>query len=246
MISMHIELSILICAHNEATYIEKTLSTLKAQECDFPFEIVLVDNASTDNTAEISRPYIQALCHCTTRGKIPSLCKGLQRCSAQIIAIADADTDYHPKWIQQIMDEFKRNENTCLVYGPTYAGETQTCLQSLASSAFARFSLAVGVATSVGFNMAVRSETLRPILCDAPPFAFSGWGIGTAILRRYGRESVKYSSNLAVEKCTRRINSTGIGPSTIRWAREWWRLARGQELAVMEGEYYGFDITKPQ
>ena len=42
--------SILVRAHNDAAFIERTLAGIFAQKVDFPFEVVVCDDASTDGT----------------------------------------------------------------------------------------------------------------------------------------------------------------------------------------------------
>jgi glycosyltransferase involved in cell wall biosynthesis len=47
-------ISIVVCCHNSATRIEATLKALSICEANFPVEILLVDNASTDNTTVVA------------------------------------------------------------------------------------------------------------------------------------------------------------------------------------------------
>ena len=54
------ELSIIIPCFNTADYIEKCLDSLANQLEDFLYEIILVDDASSDNTAEVIENYIDA------------------------------------------------------------------------------------------------------------------------------------------------------------------------------------------
>ena len=46
--------SILVRAHNDAAFIERTLAGIFAQKVDFPFEVVVCDDASTDGTRAIA------------------------------------------------------------------------------------------------------------------------------------------------------------------------------------------------
>ena len=46
--------SILVRAHNDAAFIERTLAGIFAQKVDFPFEVVVCDDASTDETRAIA------------------------------------------------------------------------------------------------------------------------------------------------------------------------------------------------
>ncbi len=49
--------SILLVTFNHQAYIRRALDSFLAQETDFPFEIVIHDDASTDGTSEIIREY---------------------------------------------------------------------------------------------------------------------------------------------------------------------------------------------
>ena len=49
--------SILCTAYNHEEYIAQTLDSFLSQQTDFPFEILVSDDASTDGTAEIIRDY---------------------------------------------------------------------------------------------------------------------------------------------------------------------------------------------
>jgi rhamnosyltransferase len=46
--------SILVRAHNDAAFIERTLAGIFAQKVDFPFEVVVCDDASTDETRALA------------------------------------------------------------------------------------------------------------------------------------------------------------------------------------------------
>src|SRR5688500_9359990 len=45
--------SVIISTRDRAHYLPEVLRTLVAQECDVPFEIVVIDNGSTDGTAAL-------------------------------------------------------------------------------------------------------------------------------------------------------------------------------------------------
>lgn len=52
--------SVLCTAYNHGEYIEDALEGFLIQETNFPFEILIHDDASTDNTADIIREYVKA------------------------------------------------------------------------------------------------------------------------------------------------------------------------------------------
>lgn len=52
-----IGVSIICCAYNHGKYIKQCLEGFVNQKTDFPFEVIIHDDASTDNTAQIIREY---------------------------------------------------------------------------------------------------------------------------------------------------------------------------------------------
>ena len=51
--------SIICTSYNYAEFIERAIDSFLAQEVDFPYEIILVDDCSTDNSRAIIQSYAQ-------------------------------------------------------------------------------------------------------------------------------------------------------------------------------------------
>jgi glycosyltransferase involved in cell wall biosynthesis len=51
------KVSVMVLTYNHANYIRQTLDSIVTQKTNFPFEILVGDDASTDSTAEIIREY---------------------------------------------------------------------------------------------------------------------------------------------------------------------------------------------
>ena len=49
--------SVLCATYNHEDYLRETLESFVSQRTDFPFEVLVNDDASTDGTAEILREY---------------------------------------------------------------------------------------------------------------------------------------------------------------------------------------------
>ena len=49
--------SVICLAYNHGKYVRETLEGFVSQKTDFPFEVIVHDDASTDNTADIIREY---------------------------------------------------------------------------------------------------------------------------------------------------------------------------------------------
>ena len=56
---MEIKVSVLCTAYQHAPYIREALESFVTQQTDFPFEVLVSDDASTDGTAEIIRAYAE-------------------------------------------------------------------------------------------------------------------------------------------------------------------------------------------
>ena len=50
-------ISVVIPAYNEEESLPNTLDALVSQETRYPYEVVLIDNNSTDKTADIAKSY---------------------------------------------------------------------------------------------------------------------------------------------------------------------------------------------
>ncbi len=95
------KLSILIPCYNEVATIEKVLH--RVQSAPWPDkEIIVVDDGSTDGTAELLRGDLasradQVVFHPDNRGKGAAVRTGLAQVTGQIVIIQDADLEYDPE-----------------------------------------------------------------------------------------------------------------------------------------------------
>lgn len=96
-------LSIIIPAYNEEQGIASTLSQLKSvmEETDSPYEIVVVDDGSTDGTAEAVQQQdgVRLVQHYSNRGYGAAIKTGIRQADHDWIAIIDADGTYPPSAI---------------------------------------------------------------------------------------------------------------------------------------------------
>lgn len=114
------KLSIIIPAFNEAKTIERVLDRIKESVGDF-HEIIVVDDASTDGTADIvqkradSEPRLRLLRHPHNLGKTGALRTGFAGITGDIVVVQDADLEYDPADIPDLIAPILQNQgDVCL------------------------------------------------------------------------------------------------------------------------------------
>jgi len=121
MLQSNIKLSIIIPCYNEENYIKNLLQEL-LEKID-PFEIIIIDDNSSDKSIEIIESFNQEkiilLRNDTNRGKGYSLKRGFDKAKGEVICIQDADPEYSPKDIEILIEPFS-NKNTSLVIGTRF------------------------------------------------------------------------------------------------------------------------------
>ncbi len=117
-------ISIVISARNEANQIQQCIQQIAKQE--FPnsrFELIIVDDASDDQTFEIAQQTLEQLNisfmlirQDTHQGKKQNLALAISQAKGSIIITSDADVVYrHPKWLVTISNYFQSYSPNMLV-----------------------------------------------------------------------------------------------------------------------------------
>lgn len=114
-------LSVLMITYNHEKFIGRSIESVLAQKTNFNFELVIGDDHSTDNTAQVAKQYadkypdkIKLLSHTYNMGVIPNFEHTLQRCQGKYIAMLEGDD----RWIDE--EKLQRQVNF-LEENPDYA-----------------------------------------------------------------------------------------------------------------------------
>jgi glycosyltransferase involved in cell wall biosynthesis len=102
---MYLGVSVVIPAYNEEKYIGDCLKSLRNQTIP-PDEIIVVDNNSTDDTAEIAKKFGAIVIKERRAGTFFAMKTGFDNARFEIIARTDADTRVPENWIEKILQKF--------------------------------------------------------------------------------------------------------------------------------------------
>lgn len=115
-------LSVVIPAYNEENYIGQCLESLTKQDTKEPFEVIVVDNASTDRTAEVAKSCAGKLNLRVIReekkGRGAARAAGFRVAHGEIIFSTDADCMPPPEWLATFCAELKRHPEAVAVTSP--------------------------------------------------------------------------------------------------------------------------------
>lgn len=117
------KLSIIIPIYNEERTLEQILSkvqeSFKKEEKEHSYEIILVNDGSTDNTrniiSNIKDSHIQIINHERNYGKGKAIRSALLLATGEYVAIQDADLEYDPRTLYELW-QIATNKNA-VVYG---------------------------------------------------------------------------------------------------------------------------------
>jgi glycosyltransferase involved in cell wall biosynthesis len=113
--------SFVLLSYNYARFIGDTINSVLQQEGDYPFELIIVDDASMDNSHEVisafADPRIKYLRHETNQGHAATVTDGLRAARGTYVARIDSDDRYRPHFLSKVIPLLQKHPNVGLVYG---------------------------------------------------------------------------------------------------------------------------------
>jgi GT2 family glycosyltransferase len=168
--------SVVVCTYNDAATLPACLDGLAEQT--YPdYEVIVVNDGSTDQTGDIARRYDVRLIETENRGLGRARNTGLASARGEIVAFVDGDARPDPEWLSFLVAHFERGEDAA-VGGPNLPWPD-------ASPAAQAAATAPGGPTHVllsdeeaehipGCNMAFRREVFEEIGGFDPQFRTAG------------------------------------------------------------------------
>lgn len=120
-------LSIIIPIYNEKDTILELLNRIEKVGLKKEYEILMIDDGSTDGTREIlekikNENNYKVLFKEKNSGKGESLKLGFKKAVGQYVIVQDADLEYDPKDYLKLLEEISKHKKT-VVYGSRFMGE---------------------------------------------------------------------------------------------------------------------------
>jgi len=112
-----IKISVIIPALNEEKFLPRCLESLKRQTFGQPYEIIVVDNNSTDATSDVANKMGARVVFEPHRGITWARQKGLEAARGEVIACVDADSWVEPDWLDRIWRTLTQDSRVIAVSG---------------------------------------------------------------------------------------------------------------------------------
>ena len=123
--------SIIVPSYNHAQFLEERIESILNQDFD-NFEVILLDDLSPDNSAEILKKYQNhpKVSHCIINEKNSGSTfyqwnKGIDLAKGELIWIAESDDVSDTQFLTKLVPKFDQNPNLVLAYSQSYRMNAQ-------------------------------------------------------------------------------------------------------------------------
>lgn len=208
-----LKISLIIPAHNEEKYLGDCLAAAIKNSAGKFSEIIVVDNASTDDTRTVAEkfPGVRVVDE-KQKGLTSARQGGYLAARGNILAYVDADTLPPSGWLETIISEFENDPDLACLSGPYIYYDLPRWQQFLVKLYW--YMLAYPIYLAVGYmatggNFAIRREVLEKM--GGFDTSISFYGEDTNIARRaraFGL--VKFKLSLAMGTSGRRLKNQGL------------------------------------
>ena len=226
------KISFVVPAYNEQVLLARSLTAIRdeilraGQTLGEDAEIIVVNNASTDNTREVAQAIdgVRVVDE-PRKGLVQARWCGFQASSGALVANIDADTIIPPGWLSEVMRQFSRAPSLAAISGPyTYYGVPRRvnlvvgAYYRVAYLAYLinRFVLNAGSMMQGGNFVVRRAAMLR---LGSPDLRFSFYGEDTDLARRLLKVGgVKFTFRLPAQSSGRRLVGEGVFTIGLRYS----------------------------
>jgi glycosyltransferase involved in cell wall biosynthesis len=181
-------ISVLMPVYNEAATVEPAISEMLAADLGTEFELIVVDDGSTDDTRDLleAKPWperVTLLRHDRNRGKGAAVLTGLEKARGEFTTIFDADLEYDPSDIATLLGPLQEGRAKAVFGVRAFDGYTSH------SFVFVLGNRLVTLVANALFNVYLRDlmtchKAVRTDLLRSLPLKEAGFGIEPEITAR--------------------------------------------------------------
>ncbi|WP_413738240.1 glycosyltransferase family 2 protein [Sodalis sp. RH21] len=218
------KLSLIIPAYNEELYLADCLhyaiEELAARAKPGEYEIIVVNNASTDRTAAIAAGFERVrVVYEPIKGLTRARQKGLESASGDVLGFIDADTRMPPGWLGTVLAAYEQHSDLVCVSGP-YRYFDLPWMKSLLVDLYwlllAKPTYWFTGYMAVGGNFAASKQALLRIGGFDTSIAF--YGEDTNIARRLANVGrVRFDLAMVMATSARRLKEEGFITTAVRY-----------------------------
>lgn len=232
------EISIIIPAYNEEKYIGPCLQSLVWQETKYNFEVVVVDNNSSDKTKKVALSFKRKLnIRVITekqQGRGIARWRGFEEAMGNFLFSSDADTVFPPDWIEGFMKHFKNKKvvavtSMCDIDDPS--PRNKAFFKFVLQVATEGFRIALGHYCLYGYSYAIRKDIyIKSGKIDKTLNALDDVDLGRRV-KKYGK--IKLVRNIPVLTSNRRFKN-GVSRGLLEYVKPLLQLSINKNRLVMD------------
>ncbi len=218
--------SLIVPAYNEEPVIALALKSLCGQTFK-DYEIIVVNNNSTDKTPEIARGYADKVIEEKSQGYHYAARAGAVKARGKYLAVCDADCVYPSNWLERVDREFQKKPRLAAIYG-SLRFHDHSRIANLASGPLWNLGCRVGEAfgkpSTAGPNFVMRKDYYHKA-GGYNPERYNYVGVDFELGYRISQlGKVKFCPGIFVYSSSRRFRKYGtfktfttLTGSTLRW-----------------------------
>lgn len=208
---MNPKISVVVAAYNEEKLLPRFLESLQKQTYPHDaFEIIIVNNGSTDRTEQVAKKFhVRVYPYTEIQGCSASRAYGADHAKGSILAFTDADSVAPSDWLSKIDTAFQGDSVVCI--GGRAAPDKQNIFTIVVFGFYHLFiSLNILFAKPIlwGFNMAVKKDAYATVGgFNKKLLANEDWDLAFRLKKKFGKDRVLYKGSLVVKTSTRKQNN---------------------------------------
>lgn len=173
------DVSIIICCYNSETRLERTLEAISLQETKLKWEVLIIDNNSTDKTVEVATNFWNKLNHESSLEvffeKEPGLSHarkcGVNNSKGELIIFCDDDNHLNPNYVKNAYSIMASDNNLGALCGkntPKFMGPQDTIINSFIEAyacgeLYSESTYLTGKSSPWGAGLVVRSKFMKTL-----------------------------------------------------------------------------------